>query len=252
MQVNEESVGRYYDPATGQFLSVDPLVDETGQPYAYTGDNPVNESDPSGLYAPNACGQAGAQSAACGVVEQTQRQVAASEEANKVSGNAQIIDIAGAVGNFIATHKTDIEVGAGIVLGVAAAATGVGAVVEAGIAIGAEGASATAALSASAELGGVSLVTGAGATAIDASNCFNGHDAAACAGFGLGAVGLLASGAGEVGTIALINEWIAAGTIPAALLPGLGAFAALFGVAGWIFDSINGLSQLLEGQVCGS
>ena len=24
-------VGRYYDPQTGQFLSVDPLVDETGQ-----------------------------------------------------------------------------------------------------------------------------------------------------------------------------------------------------------------------------
>jgi uncharacterized protein RhaS with RHS repeats len=42
-------VGRYYDPATGQFLSVDPLVDETGQPYAYTGDDPVNAVDPNGL-----------------------------------------------------------------------------------------------------------------------------------------------------------------------------------------------------------
>jgi RHS repeat-associated protein len=43
------SVDRYYDPGTGQFLSVDPLVDETGQPYAYTGDDPVNEVDPGGL-----------------------------------------------------------------------------------------------------------------------------------------------------------------------------------------------------------
>jgi uncharacterized protein RhaS with RHS repeats len=42
-------VGRYYDPATGQFVSVDPLVDETGQPYAYTGDDPVNGVDPNGL-----------------------------------------------------------------------------------------------------------------------------------------------------------------------------------------------------------
>ncbi len=33
-------VGRYYDPATDQFLSVDPDVAETGQPYAYTGDDP--------------------------------------------------------------------------------------------------------------------------------------------------------------------------------------------------------------------
>ena len=43
-------VERYYDPATGQFLTVDPLVDETGQSYVYAGDDPVNESDPSGLY----------------------------------------------------------------------------------------------------------------------------------------------------------------------------------------------------------
>jgi hypothetical protein len=42
-------VGRYYDPSTDQFLSVDPLVAETGQPYAYTGDDPVNSSDPSGM-----------------------------------------------------------------------------------------------------------------------------------------------------------------------------------------------------------
>jgi uncharacterized protein RhaS with RHS repeats len=40
---------RYYDPATGQFLSVDPLVDETGTPYAYAGGDPVKQTDPSGL-----------------------------------------------------------------------------------------------------------------------------------------------------------------------------------------------------------
>jgi hypothetical protein len=40
---------RYYDPATEQFLSVDPLVDRTDQPYTYAGDDPVNVSDPSGL-----------------------------------------------------------------------------------------------------------------------------------------------------------------------------------------------------------
>jgi hypothetical protein len=42
------AINRYYDTATGQFLTVDPLVDETGQPYAYTGDDPVNASDPTG------------------------------------------------------------------------------------------------------------------------------------------------------------------------------------------------------------
>jgi RHS repeat-associated protein len=42
-------VNRYYDPATGQFVSVDPDVAETGQPYAGFGDNPVNATDPLGL-----------------------------------------------------------------------------------------------------------------------------------------------------------------------------------------------------------
>jgi len=45
-------VRRYYDPATEQFVSVDPLVDETGTPYAFTDGDPVNGSDPSGLYTP--------------------------------------------------------------------------------------------------------------------------------------------------------------------------------------------------------
>ena len=40
---------RDYDPATGQFLSVDPAVDSTRQPYAYTGNNPIQRTDPSGL-----------------------------------------------------------------------------------------------------------------------------------------------------------------------------------------------------------
>ncbi|MFZ0666254.1 MAG: RHS repeat-associated core domain-containing protein [Acidimicrobiales bacterium] len=46
---SDGSINRYYDPATGQFLSVDPLVDETEQPYEYAGDDPVNGSDPTGL-----------------------------------------------------------------------------------------------------------------------------------------------------------------------------------------------------------
>lgn len=41
-------VHRYYDPATEQFLSVDPLVDQTGTPYAFVNGDPVNETDPNG------------------------------------------------------------------------------------------------------------------------------------------------------------------------------------------------------------
>lgn len=42
-------IDRYYDPATAQFLSIDPDVAETGQPYAYTADDPLNATDPLGL-----------------------------------------------------------------------------------------------------------------------------------------------------------------------------------------------------------
>ncbi len=42
-------INRYYDPQTGQFTSVDPLVAQTLQPYAYAGGDPVSSSDPTGL-----------------------------------------------------------------------------------------------------------------------------------------------------------------------------------------------------------
>ena len=40
---------RYYDPASGTFLSADPLVSATGEPYGFAGNNPLNEFDPTGL-----------------------------------------------------------------------------------------------------------------------------------------------------------------------------------------------------------
>jgi len=40
---------RYYDPATTQFISRDPLVALTRSPYGYVAGNPLNATDPSGL-----------------------------------------------------------------------------------------------------------------------------------------------------------------------------------------------------------
>ena len=39
---------RYYDPTTGEFLSRDPDVATTHQPYEYAGDDPANLTDPTG------------------------------------------------------------------------------------------------------------------------------------------------------------------------------------------------------------
>ncbi len=41
-------IGRYYDPQTGQFTTVDPIVDVTQSPYIYVSDDPVLASDPAG------------------------------------------------------------------------------------------------------------------------------------------------------------------------------------------------------------
>jgi RHS repeat-associated protein len=42
-------INRYYDPATAQFLTVDPEDATTRSAYGYVDDNPINGSDPSGL-----------------------------------------------------------------------------------------------------------------------------------------------------------------------------------------------------------
>jgi RHS repeat-associated protein len=44
-------VNRYYDPTTAQFLSIDPDVAMTIQPYVFTNDDPLNEADPLGAAA---------------------------------------------------------------------------------------------------------------------------------------------------------------------------------------------------------
>jgi RHS repeat-associated protein len=46
---------RYYDPATAQFTSRDPAVAQTRSAYGYVGDNPLNATDPAGLFSVAAC-----------------------------------------------------------------------------------------------------------------------------------------------------------------------------------------------------
>ena len=43
-------INRYYNPQNGQFISVDPQITQTQQAYAYADDDPVNATDPTGLF----------------------------------------------------------------------------------------------------------------------------------------------------------------------------------------------------------
>ncbi|MGL4745930.1 MAG: RHS repeat-associated core domain-containing protein, partial [Dermatophilaceae bacterium] len=43
---------RYYDPATATFTTTDPLLSISGSPYGYVGGDPLNVTDPTGLFPP--------------------------------------------------------------------------------------------------------------------------------------------------------------------------------------------------------
>jgi len=94
--------GRYYDPATEQFLSVDPLVNLTQSAYSYGGDDPVNATDPNGMIT---CGPL---TLGCGVLTDIQ---------NAISKAA----------SWIASHPEDVGLAIGAV---ALLATGGGAFLE--------------------------------------------------------------------------------------------------------------------------
>ena len=198
-------VERYYDPTTGQFLTVDPAVSLTQAPYSYANDDPVNESDPLGLWGWNPI--------------------------------SDVTQAAGDVGHFVVTHKKDIEIGAGVALGVAAAATGVGAIVE--------GATLTGVL-----LGAGSVAAGVGASALDYGACVNGHETAACVGLGLGATGVVAGGFGLAGAGLVFGGVIAEDSLTASILGGIGAFGWNVGIAGTIFDATTGFASASTLRAC--
>jgi hypothetical protein len=154
------AINRYYDPATGEFISVDPDVGETGQPFAYANDDPVNGIDPDGL-------DCGFFSFACAAYDAT----------------------AGAVrntGSFIYHHPLQTT---GLILGALSIATGVGA-----LAGGVEIASIGVDLSATAA-GTISAVAGGIGSAIDIPGCVS-HDALSCLAVGFNGLGAALSGFG--------------------------------------------------------
>ena len=142
----------------------------------------------------------------------------------------------GKVVHFVYVHKSGFEVGAGLVLGVVAAATGIGAILE--------GATGTGLF-----LGGASVIAGSGATAFDLGPCVHNGNPTACAGLGLGATSILAGGTGTIGTGLVVGGYISEPSLAAGLLNGAGAFGWNVGIAGTIFDTTTGITRAGAGTL---
>jgi RHS repeat-associated protein len=220
-------INRYYDPTTGQFLSVDPDAAETGQPYAYTGDDPVNGTDPLGLcntpgvigYYPGPCATTGAQALAAEAYIQ-----------NSVPSSGWSLSKA---------WGAEVHYAPGVVLGIVAIGTGYGALVAGATLVGVG-------------LGAASVAAGIGATTLDTRSCLQKHEAVACVSAGIGLTSALASGVGEAGTIVELSAGEA--TLTSSLLGSAGAFGWNFGIAATTFGSAvapfssDGLSQCGDGN----
>lgn len=197
----------FCEPTNSQVLPIGPAVLMAGDRYTYAGNDPVNVVDPLGLWGWNPISDA-------------------TQAWNDTGGKAV---------SYVHKHKKGFEVGAGIVLGVAAAATGVGAIVE--------GATVAGVL-----LGAGSVVLGAGAGALDYGSCVHGHEAAACVGLGLGASGAFAGVFGFAGAGLVLGGLIAEDSLAAAILGGIGAFGLNVGLAGTAVDA--GSAYAGAAQVC--
>ena len=190
---------RYYDPATGQFLSRDPLEALTGRPYSYAGNDPVNETDPSGLLG---CGDLGPFAGACNTVS--------SGVSTVVGGAGSTI---GAGATWVYNHPVETV---GVAAGGVSLATGVGEVVAGGAAV-TEG-----------MLGGVSVGSGVLAAVVDTRYCLAGSGIS-CVGAG---VGLLATGGGAAVAFGVATDTAASGATAIGLtFGGIGLLGDLAGAA---------------------
>jgi hypothetical protein len=292
---------RWYDPTTGEFLSVDPDFNQTLDAYGYADENPLDGTDPSGLeckttsFDVSACmsnavtaaqtkaaAQMGSELKNLQTASVARQQALTAYETfskqcpyydysaycstNAARDKINNLQVAYGVANANAARaedqfgdglkgleallapskgelsvEDDIMIGAGVALGIAAAATGVGAVVE-GVAAGLAEAGTAAAVTAadsSEILAGVSAVAGAGAAGLDAKGCFEGSGTAstvACIGAGLGASGALMTAVGGLGVVAggalgfesAVSIGLTAG----------GTVGMMFSITGALFDTM--------------
>jgi len=219
------AVHRYYNPTTGQFLNVDPLVVVTGSAYGYVDDDPVNNADPSGLSG----GATGPSFAAVGCVRDPsscQGTIGQSWIGKHWRGTVQVV---GAVAGGVALASGVGE------LGLAAYAAGTGAETIFG------GASVEAAAGV---LGTTATTASVAGAAADLPGCVLGH------GFDSDCVGVLGNVLG--GGLGKVGDALSEGSFETELLPGLlraGGYA--FGSGTFAWDLFGAFSEAASADACG-
>lgn len=111
---------RYFDAATGKFLTRDPMLGVTRQPYTYVKDNPLNKTDPSGLcdWWNVACGaQALAKAAHHVDIAQVASAVSAATSTAAFVAGAVGLEPAAAVLESVSVASTAVTVGADVLEG---------------------------------------------------------------------------------------------------------------------------------------
>lgn len=142
-------LARYYDPSTNQFISVDPAVAVTDQPYAFSGDDPINLSDPTGL---------------CWVCAVFHRVVHAVTK--KARAFVHVVSkVVHTAAHFVRRHWKAIAVTVVVIVAVAVVSVGTGGLADAAIATSA----AAEATGSAAAAAGVAASTGGGAIALATS-----------------------------------------------------------------------------------
>jgi VIT1/CCC1 family predicted Fe2+/Mn2+ transporter len=152
-----------------------------------------------------------------------------------MDGSAESLARALHPGPRLTSFWDDVLVGAGIVLGVLAIATGIYALVLPFV-VAEEAVSA--ALATSALVGFASAALGLTSAMLDKNACVSGSSDAACIGFGLGMVSLVTGLAASGCTGAVALEWVSADSGIAYTGAALGGFAATVSVPGTIVDAM--------------
>jgi hypothetical protein len=208
----------YLTPQTGQFLSVDPQVQQTLEAYEYVDDDPVNGIDPEGT-----CNSGSQGYAQCGdpdIVGYSVWRICERENKAGIVGHGRDLF------SWVHHHWRGIVTVVGITLGAAAVVTGFGALVGGSVVLGFVS-------------GGIGIASGLA----DLPACIGTrghHNGAACTGAiaGVFAGGVGASGAFvEFGSAALESTSI----VRSAVAGLLAAKAFSVGSASTVWDFVNAL-----------